>query len=387
MSKLKFITKIESIMQNPKIRKAVYTGGIASGAVALNYARKAIQLEDERELYPERAADIDPKLKNLYIKSGVAMAPGLLAWVLTNKPLLLKQAESKSKSQQRFFGVVLSYKQGKLKPSEVSDEVKKTANSMTLSQIEDYTKTSHKGLPEKVAAAQSKSNSKFQRAVRALVPGAVSGTATTAILYPLDTLQMAKQLQTASPKTVKQLYKGIGLKMVKIVPTTALSFAIYELLKGKMVPKDHKIKKLAEVKSKLSFVPLKVTSPEELASPKGYLKELGNRAAFMGLSLVPTLYLSKFIKNQFAKALIPTAGAIVADMAAIKKTEQGAGVVPSSGVKYLLRGLATLPIAMALPAKSPIISEHVSLITGAPIDYLVSRKLQHYQPVAKLSKG
>ena len=136
-----------------------------------------------------------------------------------------------------------------------------------------------------------------------------------------------------------------------------------------------------------NYVPLKVSSPEELASPKGYLKELGNRAAFMGLSLVPTLYLSKFIKNQFAKALIPTAGAIVADMAAIKKTEQGAGVVPSSGVKYLLRGLATLPIAMALPAKSPIISEHVSLITGAPIDYLVSRKLQHYQAVAKLSKG
>jgi len=38
MSKLKFISKIEDIMQNPKIRNAVLVGGLASGAVALNYA-------------------------------------------------------------------------------------------------------------------------------------------------------------------------------------------------------------------------------------------------------------------------------------------------------------------------------------------------------------
>jgi len=120
-----------------------------------------------------------------------------------------------------------------------------------------------------------------------------------------------------------------------------------------------------------------------LVSPKGYVKELGNRAAFVGLSLVPTLYLSKFIKNHYAKALLPTAGAVVADMTAIKKTEEGAGVIPSSGAKYLLRGLATLPITMSLPKKSPIINEHMALIAGSPIDYLVSRKLQRYQPIKK----
>ena len=381
MSKLKFISKIEDIMQNPKIRNAVLVGGLASGAVALNYARKAIQLRDELELHPERAPEINPELKTLRIKSGVALAPGVLAWVLTNKPLLVKQAESKSKSQQRFFGTVLAYKQGKLKASEVSDEVKKAANSMTLLQIEDFARTPQKGLPEKVASFGPLA----RRAAQALIPGAAAGAVSTAALYPLDTIQMAKQLRTKPPETIDELYKGIGLKMVKIVPTTALSFAVYEVLKGKL-PKILKTIKVAEEKKgtkPLLAVPLKVSSPEELVSPKGYVKELGNRAAFVGLSLVPTLYLSKFIKNHYAKALLPTAGAVVADMAAIKKTEEGAGVIPSSGAKYLLRGLATLPITMSLPKKSQIINEHMALIAGSPIDYLVSRKLQHYQPIKK----
>lgn len=169
-------------------------------------------------------------MKTLRIKSGVALAPGVLAWVLTNKPLLVKQAESKSKSQQRFFGTVLAYKQGKLKASEVSDDVKKAANSMTLSQIEDFAGTPQKGLPEKVA-----SESKFRQAAQALIPGAAAGAISTVVLYPLDTIQMAKQLRVPSPKTVKQLYKGIGLKMVKIIPTTALSFAVYDLLKNKLL--------------------------------------------------------------------------------------------------------------------------------------------------------
>ena len=228
---MKVIDKIDKIMRKPKVRGAVIAGGLASSSVAMNYARKAIELENELELHPERAEELKPKLKNLYTKSGIATVPGMLALGLALVPMV-KRAESKSKSQQKFFGVVLSYKQGKLKPSEVSDEVKRTANSMTLSQIEDYAGTSHKGLPEKVA-----SESKFRQAAQALIPGAAAGAISTAALYPLDTIQMAKQLRVPPPKTVKQLYKGIGLKMLKIVPTTALSFAVYELLKSKLTKK------------------------------------------------------------------------------------------------------------------------------------------------------
>ncbi len=55
---------------------------------------------------------------------------------------------SKSKSQQRFFGMVDAYKKGELKNP--SKSIKKAAKSMPMSDVKDFAETKHKGLPEKV---------------------------------------------------------------------------------------------------------------------------------------------------------------------------------------------------------------------------------------------
>lgn len=52
-----------------------------------------------------------------------------------------------SKKQRNFFGLVLAYKRGEVK--DVSADVKKAADSMTLKDIEKYASTKHKGLPMK----------------------------------------------------------------------------------------------------------------------------------------------------------------------------------------------------------------------------------------------
>lgn len=59
---------------------------------------------------------------------------------------------SKSKSQQRFMGMVHAcQKTGKC----ASPAVKKAAGSMTDKDAEDFAKTKHKGLPEKVSESLS----------------------------------------------------------------------------------------------------------------------------------------------------------------------------------------------------------------------------------------
>lgn len=55
---------------------------------------------------------------------------------------------SKSKSQQRFFGMVDAYKKGEMKNA--SSKIKKAANDMSMSDVKDFAETKHKGLPEKV---------------------------------------------------------------------------------------------------------------------------------------------------------------------------------------------------------------------------------------------
>ena len=55
---------------------------------------------------------------------------------------------SKSKSQQRFFGMVDAYKKGKMKNA--SSKIKKAANSMSMKDVKDFAKTKHDGLPETV---------------------------------------------------------------------------------------------------------------------------------------------------------------------------------------------------------------------------------------------
>lgn len=61
---------------------------------------------------------------------------------------------SKSKSQQRLMGQAYAYKKGDLKAKDLNpkyaDEIKDLAKSMTKKQLEDFAKTDHKGLPQKV---------------------------------------------------------------------------------------------------------------------------------------------------------------------------------------------------------------------------------------------
>lgn len=54
---------------------------------------------------------------------------------------------SVSRKQQRFFGMVDSYKKGKM--PDASPTIKAAAASMTGKQVEDFASTPHKGLPEK----------------------------------------------------------------------------------------------------------------------------------------------------------------------------------------------------------------------------------------------
>ena len=57
---------------------------------------------------------------------------------------------AKSKAQQRFMGMVHALQKGEIKPSDVSDKVKKAADSMSDKDAEDFASTKHKGLPMKM---------------------------------------------------------------------------------------------------------------------------------------------------------------------------------------------------------------------------------------------
>jgi hypothetical protein len=58
------------------------------------------------------------------------------------------EEKSVSQSQQRLMGAALAYKRGEV--TDVPDSVKKVADSMSEKDLEDFAKTKHKGLPDKV---------------------------------------------------------------------------------------------------------------------------------------------------------------------------------------------------------------------------------------------
>jgi hypothetical protein len=63
------------------------------------------------------------------------------------KLLELLLEKSKSKSQQRLFGMALAYKRGDL--PNASEKIKKIANSMSMEELEKFASTKHKGLPDR----------------------------------------------------------------------------------------------------------------------------------------------------------------------------------------------------------------------------------------------
>lgn len=56
---------------------------------------------------------------------------------------------AKSKAQQALFGMALAVRKGEMKRSEVNQDVLDIVDGkMTNKEIEDFAKTSHKGLPQ-----------------------------------------------------------------------------------------------------------------------------------------------------------------------------------------------------------------------------------------------
>lgn len=55
------------------------------------------------------------------------------------------EEKAKSKSQQKFFGMVDAYKKGEM--PNASPTIKKAADGMSMKQVKDFAKTKHKGLP------------------------------------------------------------------------------------------------------------------------------------------------------------------------------------------------------------------------------------------------
>lgn len=58
------------------------------------------------------------------------------------------EEKAKSKSQQKFFGMVDAYKKGEM--PNASPTIKKAADGMSMKQVKDFAKTKHKGLPNHV---------------------------------------------------------------------------------------------------------------------------------------------------------------------------------------------------------------------------------------------
>ena len=62
-----------------------------------------------------------------------------------------------SKAQQKFMGMVHRLQKGTVKSSDVSNKVKKAADSMSDKEAEDYASIKHKGLPKKAKSESTKS--------------------------------------------------------------------------------------------------------------------------------------------------------------------------------------------------------------------------------------
>jgi hypothetical protein len=63
---------------------------------------------------------------------------------------------AKSKSQQRYFGMISAYQEGKLPAHKLSKKQRETAKNMDPEKVDEFAETKHKGLPEKKASMNMK---------------------------------------------------------------------------------------------------------------------------------------------------------------------------------------------------------------------------------------
>lgn len=68
----------------------------------------------------------------------------------------------------------------------------------------------------------------------ALLSGAVAGSTTELILYPLDCLKTRKQSSCAPPKAL-QLYRGFGIALAGAATASAVFFVTYEFMKKRLL--------------------------------------------------------------------------------------------------------------------------------------------------------
>lgn len=68
---------------------------------------------------------------------------------IINEEISLEE-KAKSKSQQRFMGMVNAYKNGDLSAGDASADIEAAADSMTDKEVDDFASTKHKGLPDHV---------------------------------------------------------------------------------------------------------------------------------------------------------------------------------------------------------------------------------------------
>lgn len=108
-----------------------------------------------------------------------------------------------SKQQQKFMGLVKSYKEGDTKPSEVTDKVKKAFKSMTNKEIDKFAGTKHKGLPTKVKEmSYGDKVRQIEESLLSLVNKYTAETMTKKDLLGLLESPGTKEAPTKDPKTV-----------------------------------------------------------------------------------------------------------------------------------------------------------------------------------------
>ena len=108
-----------------------------------------------------------------------------------------------SKQQQKFMGLVKSYKEGDTKPSEVSDKVKKASKSMTKTEIDKFAGTKHKGLPTKVKEmSYGDKVRQIEESLLSLVSKYTAETMTKKDLLGLLESPGTKEAPTKDPKTI-----------------------------------------------------------------------------------------------------------------------------------------------------------------------------------------
>jgi hypothetical protein len=139
---------------NKEVKKPFYKGGkvLKESTVATSSGQFSTKAGDKKD-YKANQLDSEKKWKDLNDPevSEIAKEKTLKKGkdIRLNEEMELDE-KAKSQAQQRFMGMVHAYQKGELKDSEVSDKVKKAADSMTDKEAEDFAGTKHKGLPEKV---------------------------------------------------------------------------------------------------------------------------------------------------------------------------------------------------------------------------------------------